>query len=132
MTCNSCKANWWCNNHNHKYIVGKLLSIFAYNIISQYINYWLMSLCTSIIVTRKTHLFAALCIYIVVIAIYFLPKAIVRKLVFLHFQTKVWIAICMHMWTCCTHTMMTDISKTVNIWAHFFYNTYYWQTYSSL
>ena len=31
---------------------------------------------------------------------------------------------CMHMWTCGIHMMVTETSKVMNIQAHLFYNMY--------
>ena len=89
---NSCKANRWCNNHSHKYFMGKNYRKLhrlsdrhstIYAIIhqllnhhnSQYINYYCK---------KKILLF---CVYLIVVYI-FCIKLSFSNLPLFHFQTK--------------------------------------------
>ena len=67
------------------------------------------------IIAQKTQITAvALCYYITssYVVLSFLHKVIVHKYVLVPLSKM--ISIYMHMWTCGTHTMVTETSKTTN------------------
>lgn len=115
----------WCNfkhfaeNHDqltnlHSIIVSRILCII-YQLLTTTVSN------TSIIFVRKTHLTAALCIYIVVLYLFYI-KAIVDK--HICFTFKQMIMIRKHMRTCGTLKKVTENS---NFQACLFYNAFlYW------
>ena len=105
------------NNYNLKYFVENKLSNLHPIIATPYaIIHQLPTTAannTSIIVVRKTHLTAALCV---------VPYLFYIKRLFTNTFFKQRILIYMLMLTCGTLKMVTETSKTTNFRAHFFYN----------
>ena len=127
MTYNFRKTTWWYNNYNLKYFVGNLLSnhlLFLSAITHQLLT--AIASNTSIIFARKTHITAALCVYIVILYLFYI-KWLFTNTFCSTFKQRIMIR--MRMWTCGTLKTVAVTSKTTNFQARFFYSAFlYWLT----